>query len=429
MSNERAPDQPLLLLGRWPGLRRTNNELSDGSSGSILPTSYDDEEWRQGWTDGRIGPEAALHGKVFTYEARRRALEKAEAYDLAVAMLDEDVATTATKAARASGDLQRVENAFQAIDSERLATPGSFSRGLGLFYVIVAFVLFLADIPLSLLAADGLGIRTNYEALADLRTLQTSWTRSWEPIAFALGIAALGLFFKFVADFFFKPKYAKSRLMKAVSLLMLLAVLAIVGSNLFLLAKVRVSVQAMQDGLRLQTVGQKIDVDALSKEAKRWAEWSFICLTVTLPLLGGICASTGYSRVEANRRYRTLAHERDRLRPLADEAANAFAAAKGKLKQATTQRANTQVAVDDAAASAYALYQHGFLRGFAVPETLYEGKRLHERVKMTIQRWLAIVNQRGEFEGHSPEPPPSLPALPITPVGSPAPADGREGHA
>ncbi len=106
---------------------------------------------------------------------------------------------------------------FVDVDKERLGSPSSYSALLGLVYCVVAVVLWIADLPLSLLAADRLDIRSNYAQLADLTSLFQNWKSMWEPLAFAIGIAVLGLFFKFVADFFFKPKLQRYVWMKVLS--------------------------------------------------------------------------------------------------------------------------------------------------------------------------------------------------------------------
>lgn len=379
----------------WPSLTANNHERNDHSTGVLEPTSYGDAEWRIGWSDGRVGPEQETAKSLFDYESQRRSYEVSrrlkEASEKASALLEK----LRQKRDRILADLERIDKAFKDLDDERLASPMSFSRPLGLFYVVVAFVLFVADIPLSLLASDGLGIPSDYDALSDLRKAGASWSASWETIAFALGIAALGLFFKFIADFFFKPKYASNKVVKAISIVSLLAVLALVGSNLFFLAKVRTTVKMMQEASRAQQLGLPGTANANAlQDAQYWANLSFICLTVTLPLLGGICASAGWSRLQNATRFAKIEKERLAARETFDKVDEEFQDADAKEKIARYESLHAGDLREAAAKAAYAVYQHGVTRGFAVPETLYNKRRLHERVMFSFKRWLAIAGQR-----------------------------------
>lgn len=374
---------------QWPRLSAENAERSDHSTG-LTPTSHDAPEWKTGWTDGRVGIETPGQRQLFELEAKRRTTARAEELREAVSAADADFQVARAKRERGHADAQRVEEIYARLDEDRIGSPSAFSYPLGLFYLFIAFVLFVADLPLSLLAAEGIDIAGDYVSLGDLSKLLATFSSSWEAIAFAAGIAALGLFFKFVADFFFKPKYARDRRVRWLSVGLLLAVVGLVVLNLIFLAEVRSAQHALSAAIR----NHPANVQPLLDATELWGHRAFVCLTLTLPILGGICASAGWSRLQNVLRLREVHRERIDARNADDALETEYRQAERKLRVAW----NLLERVDDltaaSAAAAYDLYVKGFVRGLAVPETIHGNRRLHERIGITFERWMAVADQR-----------------------------------
>jgi len=381
----------------WPAFKLDNRERSDNSHGEPLPTSYDDPEYRKGWTDGRVGAKSANQRKILELVAARRrdalVVELQQKLEIASA----EHATLQDRASRARGDTGPIETAFNETEQHRIENPSHYSWPLGLVYCFVALILWIADLPLSLLAADGLDIRTNYSVLSDLSLIRANWTTLWEPLAFAIGIAALGLFFKFVADFFFKPRFRSHPAFKFVSIALVICVTALVTWNLYYLAQLRAGVKSLHEAQRRAALSSTAptDVDALNQQMQRGASISFVLLTLTLPIIGGICASAGWSRLQNAWSRGALARVRRRVRKALDDAVwyEQDAAATVRSRAAELEAVRT-ASIAPTVDAALGLYEDGFMRGFLVPETIHNGRRFHERVEFAIGRWLAIAQRR-----------------------------------
>lgn len=380
----------------WPLVDLTNHERSDNSSGEPLPTSYNDPEYQKGLTDGRVGVRSANVRAVFEEVAARRRNLALRAAEINVETAQSETRILEERHQDATADLETIDDVLQATEKHRLDSPSSYSWLLGIVYCVVALILWAADLPLSLLAADGLQIRTNYTILADLSQVWTNWPTLWQPLAFASGIAALGLFFKFVADFFFKPRYRERLALKIVSAVLVAGVIVLITANLYYLAQLRAGVRTLQRA-QLAAVGggAPANLAALNQQMHEQAAISFVLLTLTLPVIGGICASAGWSRIQNAWLRWSIRRAHKRARAAADEAlqrrhlsAGVFQMAKAELKALNDQPATALI---DAAMS---LYDDGFMRGFLVPETAQGERLFHERVEVAVGRWLALAQRR-----------------------------------
>lgn len=395
--SDAAPPTP----GPWPALKLDNRERSDNSHGEPLPTSYDDPEYRKGWTDGRVGAKSANQCKILELVATRRRDALVVELQQKLEIANAEHATLGERASRARADTGRIETAFNETEQNRIENPSHYSWLLGLIYCFVALILWIADLPLSLLAADGLKIPGNYALRSDLSQIRANWTSMWQPLAFAVGIAALGLFFKFVADFFFKPRFRSHRVFKAVSVTLVIGVVALVTWNLYYLAQVRVGVKSLQETLSPGSSIAPADIEALNQQMQQRAGVSFVLLTLTLPIIGGICASAGWSRLQNAWSRVALARARRRVRKALDDAVWYE-----QLRAATVRSTATELEAVRTASiapevdAAFALYEDGFMRGFLVPETIHNGRRFHERVEFAVGRWLAIAQRRVVEDDH-----------------------------
>jgi cytochrome c biogenesis protein CcdA len=379
----------------WPGLKLDNHERADHSSGAPEPTTYSDPEWWRGWTAGRLGLYSAEAKSIFQLDAERRRQEHVSSLQTDLTKAEAAAKIAAERHERAGGIANNVDDTYEKLETDRLKNPTGYSWPLGVFYCIVALILWIADLPLSLLAADGLGIRTDYRALQDLTVIRDQWQTMWEPLAFAIGIAALALFFKFVADFFFKPHYLERWWVRTLAAVLLLAVLLMVGGNLFLLARLRTGVRSLQEMQRQSATGVvPPGLEQQRQTMQEQANLSFVLLTLTLPLIGGICASAGWSRLQNSRRLATMTADRVKFRKEADETAETNSSTVAEVKRLNAALTAAEPSSTQAAEAAYALYLDGYRQGFAVPETLHNGRHMHERVQFILKQWLGVAQQR-----------------------------------
>ncbi|MBV8516185.1 MAG: hypothetical protein JO197_02170 [Acidobacteria bacterium] len=390
-------DNTVHEVSAWPLAGNDTNERFDDSSGEPLPTSYGEAEYRRGWTDGRLGVRAPQISAVYRHRAEQWCAAVRAATTHRVELAKADMHTAVERADRARGDAVRIEEGFIALERHRLDSPASFSWPLGVVYCVVAAILWIADLPLSLLAADGLEIKTNYAKLANLDSIRLDWRSMWEPLAFAIGIAALGLFFKFVADFFFKPALQHKLWMRIVSGVMVVGLITLVTWNLYYLAELRTGVKSLQEARRAtatDTNGMAADVVGLTAKMQRDAGMSFVLLTLTLPIIGGICASVGWSRIQNINRYRVLRKSCRETRSAADELMAEARKTEALVKSAENEAAAAaQLDAGRVEAVAMSLYEQGFLRGVLVPETLHDGRRLHERIQVALKRRLGVAER------------------------------------
>ncbi|PYQ29618.1 MAG: hypothetical protein DMF56_11685 [Acidobacteria bacterium] len=380
----------------WPIVGIDSNERYDHSSGEPLPMTYGEVEYRRGWTDGRLGVRVPHTYEVYQFRARRWCDEHRLAIEQKVERARAERNFAQARAQRAEGEVSRIYVHFVDVDTERLGSPSSYSVLLGIVYCFVALLLWIADLPLSLLAADGLDIRTNYAQIADLTSLFQGWKSMWEPLAFSIGIAVLGLFFKFVADFFFKPKLQRHVWMRVLSTILLIGLITLVIWNLYSLAQLRTGIKSLHEAQRAAAAsGTPLNVTALTEKMQKEAARSFILLTLTLPIIGGICASVGWSRIESVVRYRTLKSTWEKSQMAADELNHESLAADANLRSLENDaKAARQVPAEDVAAAAEYLYEQGFTRGRLVPETIHNGRRLHERAQFAVKRLLGISERQ-----------------------------------
>src|SRR5262249_16863626 len=209
-----------------------------------------------------------------------------------------------------------------------------FSYVLGGFYILVALVLFLSDIPLTLkLVAKGFDLKTE---VTNTRTGETLFgidqllvkTSSvvfqlWEPLTLALGIALAGVFIKiFLDDVIFRETSEVRR--KRVWTLSLIGIVFL--GTIVVLGIFRSQTQdtLVQDELnRTRSQQEQIlrargvsDAEieralgpAVAKQESAIEMATFILLTVTLPLVAGACFSSGWRRIKDTQRYHQLKRE------------------------------------------------------------------------------------------------------------------------
>ncbi|MBN1347928.1 hypothetical protein JXJ21_00830 [candidate division KSB1 bacterium] len=116
---------------------------------------------------------------------------------------------------------------------------------------------------------------------------------------------------------------------------------------------------------------------------------TFVFLTLMFPLVGGICFSAGWRRLENVKQYRNAKKTHKRIK-------KDYESKYLKLQQEQTELASLDLKLkrerdDYAHENSLAdywvnLYRHGYLRGKNVPETLEAGETLYERCEKSVAK-------------------------------------------
>jgi hypothetical protein len=382
---------------------KQSSHWSDGGNGSHRPPeNYGEKEWRVGWTDGRLGQIWNEMREVLKHLAERRRLERERDVDIAIKGATADAATSREALKRDAEELSRVEKQFNAISDHHDRAPSSYSVTVAVIFIVSAVVLMASDLPLSRMAALGLGLTAD--------DLIEQW-------AVAAGIAILGIIFKLIADPFTTPAYLLNKYVQVirwfVCAIVLIVIITGVSGAYILLGTIRNDARTMvAEDRDSGTTGMVTPSSAPPSApvttpvlpASR-ADWlrkladvptgtlTFIAMALAIPIVGGILLSTGLSRLHNASRYRHVvaAHDATRARFMKTFDENAQ-------KMATIQKLQVELTTEGEipylANSAYALYLHGYERGYTSPETLRSGEGIAQRVKHNVEKWLAIAEQR-----------------------------------
>jgi len=416
--------------------------------------SYAETLWWLGWADGGLGQspdEGEALVRIHADALRRRRIEELQGESIRLAK-DAEIADLASQHLQEDIDGTRLE--LRSITDRRRKDPHEASLVTGWLYVLVAIVLILADMPLSLrLVADGfdMPIRHTVPGTTDVITFgdffdparrHDALIHLWEPIVLALGIAALGIFFKIVADYLLstapmlqhRPRVLK--ILKAtfftVALLLMVAGLWFVGqlratqqsagrlretqnsgaNRSFTMqddstittpsATTEVSDTSGSDSARQQELVDQQEAAALSaaqKEVDWWARWSFVLMAIALPAIGGICFAIGWKRVQLSflriTRFVWLEWSWIRLRKhraIGSGFHERLAAVNAELEfLANTARGIQEVAP-------LQLYRHGYHRGFTEPQKLEPHRSLLARCKEALHFRIAAGLQERNIE-------------------------------
>jgi hypothetical protein len=380
----------------WPGLRTTaafEGGWSDGSNGRHRPpTNYGEESWRVGWTDGRVAQDTEEHEQILrnqsAYERSQLVLSRMREAEAARA----EVSVAEMRQERARVEAERVKEVYSELAQKFRRHRADFSQSVGWLYLIVAFFLFLADLPLSFLAADGLGIRTaiinsagQRSGVDDLRQLSANWPALWEPLVLAMGLAAMGLFFKLVLDYVFLSDSEESSGRRTLAWIVfgLLTVGAIV-------AYIYLGDLRAEDKLVAATItaGKPVSLARLQSLGRT----AFTLLAVVLPLTGACFFAFGAKKLHNARQLHELRDESKRADDALDTALDQTTRARANLAaaEAALAYARTEPLVSD---SLYALYRHGYERGYNAPESLLFGASVYERCRANVERWIGVALQ------------------------------------
>lgn len=359
---------------------------SDGNNGKYHrpPAQYDDPAWHLGWTDGRVGQPVETHEEVLLAQAKvdwQSELRKTRG-ELAGARARTEA--LAKKLEVSKEMLGLVRDSYLALFKKRNENSSGSSLLLATLYLGFGLVLFLADVPLSLsMVARGFKIPiakndifTNQRVEVGM-ILADPWMvmrNLWDAVFLALGIAFMGIIVKFFVDEFILREADDPpwRWGKRVGILAAFGLF--VASTVYL-------------GLYRSEIFKQISSNHQSAPSETV---TFILLTLTFPIAGGLCFSAGWRRLERAKHYLlTLL----RLELLQWRHSSLTA----KHSQSLEQVRSLEYALEhegDALAVSRAdlrrnIYRHGYNRGRNVPETLDAAETLYDRCERTLTRVLA----------------------------------------
>lgn len=394
---------------------------SDGSTESFRkrPARYEHPLWSLGWTDGRLGQPCQTNEDLLVARGRLRRETRIQAMKAKLSLNAAKLPDLESQVARVRDLLTDAMSHYGKIVNDRAGRFHEFSYVLGGFYILVAVVLFLSDIPLTLkLVAKGFDLRTEVknartgQLLYGVDELLVRFSdvvyQLWEPLALALGIALAGVFIKiFLDDVIFRETSEVRR--KRIVTLSLIGVVFL--GTIVVLGLFRSQVQntmsqdnleetraALEQQLRAQGLPEneiKIRIDKLQAKPESKTEiLTFVLLTVTLPLVAGACFSAGWRRLKDTQRYHQLRREIKKLEQKLETASSSLHSAWSEVESAKTwlqlNVADPNVdEVDAETQQELSLYRHGYFRGLNVPETIDHGLTLYDRVQRSAQKILA----------------------------------------
>jgi hypothetical protein len=355
---------------------------SDGSSGDPLHAArYEHGLWRIAWSDGRLGVDPDAQNELIRAQAAitrqtriagvRAKLEKAQA---AENFRKEDYD-------RAHADWEKAKKEHDDVSAQQRRDPAGFSRWLTWIYFLFAAAILLADLPLSLLVAEGLGVQLQITDgnPHDLAVLLRNWSTSWEAIAVSIGVAALTIAFKLIIDRMHirddDSEHSSLRHFRSgIRLVTLLAATAATIYAFYVMGRVRAALSA------------GVSPEPLDKQ------YLFTALAILFPVVAAFCLSMGRLCWQNAKRLALAARERDKVwrryrtaqEPF-EEAQSARTAIQSRLDAMTDQQIDEMFLRE--------LYTHAFDRGWAVPETRLASASLYDRCEHLMHRALARIEQ------------------------------------
>ena len=248
--------------------------------------------WQIGFEEGRAGIPPSedrvvpyLHSIIAAhFEARSQEQQN----NLTLADQEKDIISNRLKTIT-----QKRNSAVEAISDlyeTRSQNPSHFSFPVMLVYLLAAFFLFLSDIPLSFLLAEGLGIATITKSggteIADI--LIEPWivfSELWETIFLGFGIMSLGIYIKyFVEENIFNWSHTWRE--RRASFLLNFLILTFLAVGIFTFGILRAQINAKLNSTQSEAV-----LFGLSLES-----WAFIIVSTLIPVTGGVLFATALER-------------------------------------------------------------------------------------------------------------------------------------
>lgn len=202
---------------------------------------------------------------------------------------------------RISDQLDKLDRLKSTLDEHYRFNRKDYSKRVGLLYILIAFILVAADLPLSYSVA-----RESFELKGKI-----------DPYLFAFGIALMTIFVKIIYDQYLgmsiqefllrrRPNIImgneyeateienkKARFVYNVQLLAQVIILLFILSTIFVVGYFRLENDAAISSADEILKGLKSDADPFTT-GSTWKKLSFIGITMAFPIISGVCASVGF---------------------------------------------------------------------------------------------------------------------------------------
>jgi hypothetical protein len=353
---------------------------SDGSTGDPLHAArYQHGLWRVAWTDGRLNVDPEAQTELIRAQA---ALTHQTRLARVQAEMDKAKATENFRKEehdQARDDWQKAKREHDVVLAQQRRDPASFSRAIWWMYVIFAFFIMLADVPLSLLIAEGLGVEMMLEEgnPHDAVTLFTNFGSLWEAMAVALGVTALTIVFKLLIDrLYVRDEESRGgwKLRGGLRIGALVGAVVLTVYAFIVMGRVRADLAA----------GRAPAPDDLKNV--------FTILAVLFPIVAAFCLSMARLCLQNAKRLALATKEKNAAWIRRKAAIEPYEGAQA-IHTAAKARfvAMSEKGIDETFLRE--LYTHAYERGWTVPETRLAGASLYERCEHLMHRTLARIEQ------------------------------------
>lgn len=303
--------------------------------------------------------------------------------------------------------------------------PTNYSRWLGVFYILLAILLILADVPLALkLTQLGFNLDIDISGLHSIDKLfiisqeceeDNLWdhmwlvfSNNWEVFILAFGVAICTVYIKiFYEDFIGYPIDKSVRQFKIIDRYgvfteeekrsMILKYRARIAFKVFILILTLITIvflgyfrsEISQISIGMNAPTDEVYIYDLSDSyVQHLAKICFILITILFPIIGGICLSLGVRNFqnlreisEANKHFKSKNDEyTDSLVKFTEVSKNK------QICEQNLQTIRSENFVDDYTNLFYYCYQHGYERGVVEPDKSLD---IYERVEKLRDRLIS----------------------------------------
>jgi hypothetical protein len=357
---------------------------------------YREEFWELGWTDGRLGKPLAEALAAVEWRAEVERNEQLSELRAELATAKSKTETITTRLGSSPDLLKKLRGDHDKLKVQRLEKVSKSSLPLGIIYTLVGFSLFVADLPLSLtLVARALRIPLRVGATSVHQLFQNPFGvifgATWEAMFLAIGIAFSGVFVKFYLDEFTFMAEGESNSDEASAPpsrkapFLMKVILGLFISTTILLGVFR----AYGMGNPSNDFGFYLE------------SLTFIALTLMFPVIGGVCFSAGWNRLEKAKQYYLMQRSISRLETKCEQLQNELVIAEADVTRLEESLKQVEEESSSNAIKQFklSLYKHGYLRGYTLPETLHTEDRLFLKAKRITEKFLARDLRSRLWEG------------------------------
>ncbi len=354
-------DELPLVLQAIKQENTTQSGYSDGSRplADHLPSTFDDDVWRLGWTDGRIGELPGVEAKDEFFENQARLWLSRKSVQLNAELATEKIAYEGLQALRdeKEAEFEKLKEIQKDVADHSLRHNAKFSSIISVMLLLLGLVVLMADLPLTAqLAVKSLGFpdsvcvdsktsdtsaidpqanscgegQTLYTLNGNLLKLVT-WRRFPDVFLLAIALASCSFVIKLFMDALNLGHFDKTSPHRkkswatafvAIATLVLLCVLGMVRQGIFNAETSNLRSRAEEITKQLPTIISESDKATLENDRSRlmvqiegrqssWVGVGFILLTALFPIISGIFLH--YSAVYWHHRGIAMASENDRL--------------------------------------------------------------------------------------------------------------------